>query len=499
MREVLLRIKRGELNLFNDILNFYLDKVYNSILISNSDCNVSKVTKATFINLYKKINKYHFWNNPESFIENNIKKYLKKHNVTYQEKAKKEVPEIILRDILVSLSSLDIKRKKISSLILIPLSVLIISVSFLLYFEAYSEKIYFPKNTIVKDEEYKLSTPVRKETRFYNGSRWTNGIVSIDRMKEDLALVKTVNKDNEYLYKIYKGKNVISEFTIDLKYFYQCQGKDDSLIFKSRNTYLRVDYNGNLIEKIDFLEVDETSNNNRFVYGNLSEYGKGVFDLSSFTIVEHIDDNIYKLYDNGEYITKHEADILQQDNNIDNVSCLFNNFINGYLVYVDLDGNVLVVDNDKKIVKKQLQFYSYFSDKKEELSNTKIYVDSYKNILIIAIEGHSQSGLEAIDINTGETIIEIEDTLSKGELGFEPILSDDNGVYVLSIQEWSYRNRQIRNLVLNFAKEPVTALELSDSDFLDIAEITSGKDSYYIYSLTNQGVFMINSIKKESK
>jgi hypothetical protein len=262
---------------------------------------------------------------------------------------------------------------------------------------------------------------------------------------------------------------------------------------------LRVDYNGNLIEKIDFLEVDETSNNNCFVYGNLSEYGKVIFDLTSFTIVEYIDDNIYKLYDNGEYITKHEADILQQDNNIDNVSCLFNNFIDGYLVYVDLDGNVLVVDNDKKIVKKQLQFYSYFSDKKEELSNTKIYVDSYKNILIIAIEGHSQSGLEAIDINTGETIIEVEDTLSKGELGFEPILSDDNGVCILSIQEWSYRNRQIRNLVLNFAKEPITALELSDSDFLDIAEIASGKDSYYIYSLTNQGVFMINSIKKESK
>jgi len=141
LREILLRIKRGELQLFNDILNEYLPLVYNSVAKSLSRKEADKITVDIFIDLYKKIQNYHIWNNPDTFIEKNIRRNFSKYNIIICDQVDQTAPPIVLRNILIALSNRTIKKKRIYSLFLVPLTVIVISIFLMLYYEAYSAKV----------------------------------------------------------------------------------------------------------------------------------------------------------------------------------------------------------------------------------------------------------------------------------------------------------------------------------------------------------------------
>src|SRR5690554_6130639 len=86
MKETLIRIKRGEQQLFLGILENYLSLVYLSARRTLSEDDSVEVTFKIFTSLYKKILKFKFWNNADTFILKNLDYFASKNGFTlYQD------------------------------------------------------------------------------------------------------------------------------------------------------------------------------------------------------------------------------------------------------------------------------------------------------------------------------------------------------------------------------------------------------------------------------
>ncbi|MFP4698617.1 MAG: hypothetical protein ACLFMO_07915 [Eubacteriales bacterium] len=496
MREILLRIKRGELKLFNEILDEYLPSVYGSVIKSDANIDQNELTAEIIMKLYNKINSYHFWKNPDSFIENSLIKIFKSYNINYNNSNnEEEVPEGVLRSIFIKLSSLNNRKKKLSVMVTVPLIVLILSISLMFYHQVYSEKLSFPQGTLVSDTSQKLYRLSSSEERIYNGFRWIDGVISIEAFQEDLALIKFVNEDSEYFYKIYKGKKQINEFQADVKYFYNNHGIDNTLIFKSNSAFYQFDYEGDIIGVINSKNIIKTSENNRYVYLQDKNDKYQIYDLYNFEMIKEVDDNILKLCNDGSYITQEQLRALKSKYTLDYYNNYYDSYLDEFYVHLDLEGNLIVFKNEEIIFEKRLLYFDFIKDKEIDLNNTMFHIDISDDLILVGVEGDLYCGLEAFDLETGEIVIHLEDTIFEGEMGVKPVMSKDKERYFLSIQRWNYRNRAARNLLFDLSERPVTAVKMSDEEFLRKAVIVADNSSCFVYTLSTGGVFNIHELK----
>ncbi len=497
MREILLRIKRGELQLFNDILNEYLPLVYNSVAKSLSRKEADKITVDIFIDLYKKIQNYHIWNNPDTFIEKNIRRNFSKYNIIICDQVDQTAPPIVLRNILIALSNRTIKKKRIYSLFLVPLTVIVISIFLMLYYEAYSAKVVYPMGTIEKEEELTISAAYRDGgDRIFTWGRNPEGVVSVESIKEDLSLVYAVDRKNEYFYKLYKGANFLKELEIDFKYLYQTYAKNNTLVFKHNNSFYRFNYESELVDSIITNNILNTSDNNRYVLIENKDSENIILDLYEFKEITTTGKSVKKLLDSGKYLTEQDTSQMAELINLDLPNSLYNDFHNNYLVNIDKEGFIKVIRGTEVVLNSKLFYYHYLDEKETSSKLSSIYVEITNDLVLVAIEGEIFSGLEAFDLKTNDIVIHFEDTVSKGEMEFRPVLSNDKNAYLISIQKRDYRDRVRQNIVFNLAKRPITALKIPDSEYLEQAAIGDRQEGgYYVYSINNSGTLLINIIK----
>ncbi len=494
MRETLLRIKRGELNLFGNILNDYLPRIYYSVLSSKPSADVNNITVKIVSNLYDKISRYHFFINPNSFIDNSLTKIFKSYKMEYKKDFDEEleVPNEVMRNIFLKLSSTSHKKQKRSIMITVPLVVVVLSLSLVLYHQAFSEKQYFPKGSLVSNQTENINKISSTETSFFSGFRRVSGVVSIDSLDKNLTLLKFVDIEGDYSYKIYKGKEIISEFSIDSKLSYIMYGKNNTLIFKSIDQLVMIDFEGNTINTIETNSSMKFSDNYRYVLLQNIEKQQILFDIYNFKVIKEVNTDIAKVFNDGSLMAMKDLDALKEKHSYLNEDSFHSGFNDKYYVYLNTEGLLRVFLDTKIFFETNLEYFNY--EESKQISNI-FHFDISNDFIIVAFEGDVFCGVEAYDMKSNEMIIDIEDTISQGEMEFSPKISSDGERYLFSIQKSHYRDRNIRNLLLNLNSKPIKALRLDEDNYLSDAEVIIGNNNYYIYTLTREGTLEIFETK----
>jgi len=269
-------------------------------------------------------------------------------------------------------------------------------------------------------------------------------------------------------------------------------GKNNTLIFKSIDQLVMIDFEGNTINTIETNSSMKFSDNYRYVLLQNIEKQQILFDIYNFKVIKEVNTDIAKVFNDGSLMAMKDLDALKEKHSYLNEDSFHSGFNDKYYVYLNTEGLLRVFLDTKIFFETNLEYFNY--EESKQISNI-FHFDISNDFIIVAFEGDVFCGVEAYDMKSNEMIIDIEDTISQGEMEFSPKISSDGERYLFSIQKSHYRDRNIRNLLLNLNSKPIKALRLDEDNYLSDAEVIIGNNNYYIYTLTREGTLEIFETK----
>ncbi len=495
MREILNRIKRGELQLYLTLVEAYLKQVYFSVKDDFTDEEAVSITKDIFVKLYDKVLSYIFIFNAQNYVDNNLEKIALKKGVILKKKYLKdtrEVPEKVLRHILLGISAKTNTKKRRSLLIAVPIVSLIFLIGITFMAQVSSSNDTHPKGTIRRIENQ--VEVVYKQKLNYESEKITN-IYKLDNQR---VVLEKVN-DTKYYYSIHNINEGMKGTIQRDKKIHFIKFANNKLIFKADNKLemYNIDF-----ELINSLVVNEeiilySEENNFALYKGTDNYL--MINLETFEVEKldlDVSEKIIKIRNDGSFVTRSEL-YNQGYKEILNKDLYLEKLIDGKLVAISEEGILEVYDEGEVLFSKQLAHYQDLEQKQTHdygpYMRTKLY--NNKDYLIIPIRSRSNANFEIYDIETGKLITALADTLRSGDHDPNPVISDDGKAFLLATQYKTRREALRFNAVYDLSTIPIKEYHLKPVGHIEVMEIIGEDDFYYVYSFDDTGYFKIFRVK----
>ncbi len=503
MKEVLNRIKRGELQLYITILDKYLGVVYNSALMDFDEEESIEITKDVFLKLYSKITNYVSFFDANTYLLKNIKRIAKKKGISLNEKyiESNEVPQQLLRGILIKVSQVNRKNRRKSFMLLVPLTVIVVAISITFVSRVSSSNNTHPKGTIIGiNDNVNLIYEEKFDTTEYSLS-------SIDVIGNNHVLLRFLSGDGSSKNEVYAGSEVVSSFNLveDQKFLYG--NSNNELIFYKQGSLKKYSYSGEILEREDIAASFKQTTDNK-AYGIIkSEVNYSLFCLEDFLIVNSYDEPVFD-------VSNDETTILESHLNSHNYLNIINNRddIMDYIV----DGDNLLIINDmgyyekyesgELVVERKLQHYNNLDQNFENeyydgMTVRLLETDEY---FIVSIQSEVASTFYATNVSSNFEMIEKDNTTSKidlldsirqGKHEPAPILSEDSNALVIATQFKTARNVSRFNAVYNISVFPIQEYHLIGTGHLVLMEIAGNNGDYLVYTYDDTNNFRIYQVK----
>ncbi len=502
MKEILTRIKRGEIQLFVNLLEKYLSMVYLSARKNMNEEDASRATINIFSKLFKKIQKYRFWQNAEIFVTNNLIKLADEYKIdlddNYLEQNDK-VPSLVMRKVLMNLSAKEKFKKRRTFILAVPAFLIMIAFAVTYILNVSSNENFYPIGTIV-DANNKPSIVYEKNYMEYanTGTQTFNRYQSMDIIDEKHFIIKALDHDNNSYYQIFKFNEPISTFSIDDTKSFLIKGSKESLIFHDRAKLYRYSFNGYLEEEIELSNIRKFSDDYQYFAIQNNGYYK-IYSTKDFSLIQKTSQEIFMLLDNGDFITETDLQTLGYSEYLNHDDYSIASFIENDFLTIDLEGNLVIYKFGEPYLQTKLQYFSYM--KEMDLANNyaqhRFQIEHNDNFIIIAIEGDEYSGFEIICRDEGIGVVDIRDTIFHSLQRPSASISKDGKMFLLPTQTFTQGKVFRYNVVYDMTKTPIEAYVLDRSYHMADLAITGFDDTYYVYSVTNRGFFAIYELTKE--
>jgi hypothetical protein len=498
MKETLIRIKRGEQQLFLGILESYLSLVYLSARRTLSENDSIEVTFKIFTNLYKKIQKFKFWNNADTFILKNLDYFASKNGFTlYQDYLGKneDVPQVIMRKILIHLSAKETSKKRKSIIIAVPTFIAIAAFAITFVINVSSNENFYPVGTITKASTSPTSL-FSKSYVAYNGTQNVIQFVNMDVIDDEHLIIEALDDNADKYFEIYSHNEKISEIMLNLGARFLTAGANNSLVFYDHDDLYLYDFNGNNVKILRLNENPIFSDNYYFVANKENDIYK-LYRLADFSLIDECMDEVLFVSDTGRTITVDMLESYGYDFYLNNDSYRVAQFIENDFITIDESGILTIYSYGEKHISSQLQYFSYM--KEMDLYNGYIShsfsINYNDNYIIIAIEGDEYSGFEIINRENGKPVADIRDTILYGKHNPPPQLSADGNILLVANQIWNNRKQYRYNAAYDLTKLPIEAIPLDRSKHIRQMQINGHDNTYYVYTINTQGILRIHQIK----
>lgn len=500
MREILNRIKRGELQLYLSLVETYIKQVYFSAKEVHDEEEAIHIVHEIFSKLYDKVLGYLFIYDAEKFVQKNLEKISANHGVLLEDKYiddPRDVPQIVLRKILISISAKSTSKKRRSILITAPIIAIIFITGITFVSKVSSSNDTHPKGTIYKIED-QVEKVYQKKFEVASGYRATpvEKITNIHHISNESVLVESLDNDS-YKYQIYKGEKPLDKVFDSKKRMRFITGTDDgALIFINDNYLERYNNNFEFEERLEVLGVPKVfSKNKRFCVDYLN--GKNsIIDLYSFNEEEFIGGKVAYVMNNGSIITEEKLRDLGYAEILDDGS-IISAYENNQLISIDANGLVDVYEDGNKTLSFQLAYYKDLESIKTydyiPHMRTNIYANDEQ--FIFATRSRSNGYFEVYDRETGESLVALADSLRSGDHIPRPILSSDGRALLLATQYKTRRQALRFNAVYDLSStNPIKEYHLSGVGHIELMEISGADGMYFIYTLDDFGYFRIYKV-----
>ncbi len=502
MREILNRIKRGELQLYLSLVQTYLAEVYFSARDSHDEEEAIRLTRNIFTKLYDKVLSYIFIFDAKSYIENNLEKISSKQGVPLRKKYfndSREVPEIVLRKILMEISAKSKSKKRRLVLVAVPIMALIFIVGITLISQVSSSNDTHPKGTIIGIEDHVEEVYVEKFNISANNEDEIYKILNFYKLDNERVLIEKI-EGKSYLYEIYEKEQLLdTHLSTQNRMQFLTLTNDGQFIFKSDSELVKYNAQLELTGKHELLSnLYKHSDNKRYaLYKTEKTVVKiDLYNFSEEEIVSVKEDRIIKLKNDGTFIT--EQELLEQGyQDIIDANNLTYKIIDDQVVALSELGVLKLFEEGEPISARKLAHYEDLEltqthDYKPHMRTTLNYNEEY---LIVAIRSRSNSNFEVYDRKSGELVIALADTLRSGDHVPSPVLSDDGKAFLLATQ-YKTRRQAIRfNAVYDLSTKPIHEHQLTGVGHIEFMEILGSDDNYYVYTFDDNGYFRIYKVE----
>jgi len=496
MREILNRIKRGELQLFLNLVNAYLSQVYFSARDNYTEEEAIIHAKDIFLKLYDKVLNYIFIFDAQNYIDNNLEKIASKKGISLKGKYlddDREVPEQVLRQILLEISAKSKTKKKRSILITVPIITIIFLIGITFMSQVSSSNDTHPKGTIKRIEnqvdkifEYKYDYSEEKITSFF-------------RLDDYNVLIEEL-RNNIYSYEIHNIEDgTVLEVEKDKKLQFIKYTNNKELVFKNKNILEKYNSDFELIDKLELeTNINIYSENNNFALLKAADKFK-MIDLNTFEIKLaeiNIDDKIMHFNKNGEVKTRAQLyaegyeEILDRDYYI-------TDYVNDKLITITDEGVLKVYENGNLLFSTKLAHYQdlEFKQTHDYIPHMRTMLYNNEDYLIIPIRSRSNANFEIYDLESGELITALADTLRSGDHNPMPVISSDGKAFLLATQYKTRRQALRFNAVYDLSTIPIKEYHLTSIGHIEVMEIIGSNDLYYVYTFDDDGYFRVYKVK----
>ncbi|MFP4457707.1 MAG: hypothetical protein ACLFPS_08615 [Clostridia bacterium] len=501
MREIINRIKRGELQLYLSLVETYVSLVYFSARDTYTEDEAINLTKEIFTQLYDKVLNYIFIYDAQNYIDNNLEKISSKKDVSLKRKYfddARDVPEILIRKILVEISAKSNSKKRRSILIAAPIMALIFIVGITFISQVSSSNDTHPKGTIRGVEDQVEKVYEERYNISYNSNDKMIKIINFSRLDNERILVEKIH-DKSYIYEIYKEDELIDSFlSAEDKMQFLTLTNEGHFIFKVNEELVKYNENFEEIEKFKLpSSLYKYSENNRFALYRLNDEIV-LMDLFNFNekIISLEEDKVIKVNNDGTLVT--EKDLVEKGYQkvIDDNSLRYEIIDNQIITLSEL-GILKVMEDGSRVFAKKLAHYEDLEltqtyDHKPHMRTTLNYNE---DSIIVSIRSRSNSNFEIYDRKSGDLITALADTLRSGDQVPKPMLSSNGDAFLLATQ-YKTRRQAIRfNAVYDLSTQPIHEHQLPGVGHIEVMDIIGSDDIYYVYTFDDNGYFRIYKVE----
>ncbi len=502
MKEILLRVKRGQSQYYIEIVKQYKDIVYQSALINNSAEKAEYITVSVFLKLYDKIKNYFSIFNAEKHINKNIEKLAKKYDVEIVDTASEEqAPDIVLRKVLIELSTKRKSRRKRTFAIAIPVLTIVIAIAVTYVVQVSSTVISYEYESI-QAASSEINLVYQRDTRMpvnlpgFPHSRDVETILDIQSIRNNIVLVKFINDyGSEHLldkpkliYEVFDGRNMLFRFFSDKNFYVVTANDNNTFIALSGNGLYMLDFEGEIVDFLNLGSFRIFSPDKNYLV-TIKDNNYIIINLEEFMIVEETESEIYCINNYGEYLLK--AEIISKwliDEIFDRDRMISYSIYDNELFIIYDDGSLISLDKNGDTKEYSL---SYINQHFEKLDASNVYKHVTQNHIIVAFEFEEMSGFELLCRKTGDSLVDPRDTLATGLLDPKPTLSTCKDFYIFSSQITQFRLSRRHNVVYDLRASPIKSYVLPNTYHID--EIVSGHEEeiMHIYTRSRFGQFII--------
>ena len=501
MKEVLNRIKRGELQLYITVIENFLGYVYNSALENNNEETAMKLTRELFLKLYDKVMRYVPVFNAEEYISKNIEALAIKKGIGLNETYLNETnyPQQLLRTILIALSHKTTSKRRKSFFVLIPITVFIFAIVIAFVSQVSSSNKTHPGGTIFGIED---SVELVYEEDF---SKVVDYNVTSVLALNNGALLRMINSSGDSTNYIYEEDVLIHVFELEgrKKFLYETDNSD--LVFFDENILFRYSREGNLLDSIELEDRFSQTSSKKFIVIKGNEYEE-IFDLITFNKVDNYKRPIYDITIEGDIVFLEEIEELGYLDLIDEQSdIMVSRIINSNLVIVRDSGIIEVYHNGELEHSSKLEHYEdldlNFDDAYYDGMTVNFIESNNHYILSIQSEAAStyystnvSSNFEIISKENFTSLVRLEDSLRQGRHQPLPRLTANNKAILVATQYKSGRQVSRFNAVYNLETNPIQEYHLVGTGHLILMDITGQDGLYYVYTYDDTDKFRVYKV-----
>ena len=478
MREQLLRIKRGELQLFLPLIESSIGHVYAAAKRDLNEDKVDEAVQDVFVRLYNDIIKRYRWQNAERFLQKSLIRACSKKRIDFSVNGTivPNVPASITRGILLSLSKS--KKRKGKMGVVITAVVVLLSVFFLSqqmdsFVEEHASGTLYTASSgasVIKSQSMGGSFNVLPKS-----------LINIyPLVDEGVALVFT--QIDKYVCEIWIGGS--KYYSIDLPIgsnFVGGSSEEGIIIFTDGQKFYTYDVNGKEVSVVNNPGyIINLSPNRRYVALTNDADQSLVYDILSEQTILQTDGEVLDIADNGKilFVDRENGNIspefIEQTDLLD-IS------INkeGFIVAVDTNSVAYCFSDNKLLWQQRLPL---FEDKADYASVSRAVILLGPDIASFVVVSERGIIIQACSISDGTVLLDPEETDHTGYMAPHPLLSADGEYLIVASQISEYRY-SVRYLgAINLTRSPMRQVRIPSSNQITLWAIETSEKGYYIYS-----------------
>ncbi len=479
MKDILRRIRRGEVQLFIPIAQQHIDIVFTLVREKYPEEQAITVSKKILSRLYEDIvNKYR-WQDPERFVSRSLTRSCQAHKIEWHhsQTGNMKAPPQVERMLFASLSR-NLKRKSnrnLAAASVIGICIIVTVCMVLIMFSGNKagpeegETLYqaFTKPSLIYEED--IAVRYAMKVGYHK-------IENISQLGREGMGISYISPDDEYFIRIFKQGKLIDTINISKGFRLICGDLDQEYLITASDTRIeKIDLQGGMLAERD---VD-----NHFIcFSANMQYGltknNGSYQIIDFSTLEtkgNYTDDIIGVSNSGEavFINYDLYRQIKKDYKIAQTTLLADDTI----ITVFNDGLVLRHDTEKVIWKRQIDLGGVSNgDMARRIIMAGVMQNDDK--ITVVFENGVVTAFQSFELNQGDKLLDLDDTQVLGSpQGCQPQVIGEGNAFVLYTS--SVETGDVIRMI-ETSSVPMKEVFVSDQS-ADKINIEGKASSYYVY------------------